>query len=54
MHVARDEAFAKYWLDPPRFDGGSGFPAHELRNIRSIIEDRESVMLAAWNEFFAK
>lgn len=54
VHVARDDAVAKYWLDPPRLTQGSGFAAHELRKIRGMIEHRESEMLAAWNEFFGE
>ncbi len=29
-----------------------GFPVHELRRIRSIIEDNQSTLLEAWHGYF--
>jgi hypothetical protein len=37
VHVARDDATAKFWLDPVRYDCSVSFKARELRRIRSII-----------------
>jgi hypothetical protein len=54
VHVARDDAVAKYWLDPVRHDHGIGFRAPESRRIQGIIEDRQQLLLEAWNEYFSR
>ena len=54
IHVARDDAVAKYWLDPLRHDHSLGFRPPELRRIQSIIAERRQQLLEAWNEYFAQ
>ena len=48
MHVRRDRNEAKFWLDPVRLERGGGFPRHELRDIRRILESREQELLDFW------
>ena len=52
IHVQRDEATAKYWLDPLRLDYSISFRPVELRQIQAIIEENREVILEAWNEYF--
>jgi hypothetical protein len=52
MHVQRDRALAKFWLTPVMLASNSGFPAHELRRIEQIVNDRREQFLEAWHEFF--
>ena len=52
VHVQRDNAIAKFWLDPLRLDYGTGFRASELRRIRRIIDEHRSTIIEAWNEYF--
>ena len=52
IHVARDDAVAKYWLDPLRHDHSLGFRPAELRSIQSIIGEKRTQLLEAWNEYF--
>ena len=52
IHVQRDEATAKYWLDPLRLDYSIAFRPVELRRIQAIIEENREVILEAWNEYF--
>ena len=54
IHVARDDAVAKFWLDPLRHDHSLGFRAPELRRIESIIAGQKPALLKAWHEYFAK
>jgi hypothetical protein len=54
VHVARDDAVAKYWRDPLRHDHSLGFRPPELRKIPSIIEERRQQLLDAWNEYFSQ
>ena len=38
VHVERDDAVAKYWLDPVRLQRGVGFDRVELRRIHRLVE----------------
>jgi hypothetical protein len=52
VHVDRDDASAKFWLDPVQLAANFGFRAHELREIQLIVTGRRARLLEAWNEFF--
>lgn len=52
IHVERDDNTAKFWLDPIRNSQSRGFPAHQLREIESIIWDNRKQLQERWNEFF--
>ena len=52
VHVDRDECSAKLWLEPVGLARNLGFPAHELRKIRSIVESNQQSFLEAWNGYF--
>ena len=54
VHVARDDALAKYWLDPLRHSRSWGFAAHELRSVESIIGQHQTSLLEAWHEYFGQ
>jgi hypothetical protein len=51
VHVQRDRNEAKFWLDPVRLEEGGGFPRHELREIRPLLETHEQDLLDAWNAY---
>jgi hypothetical protein len=50
IHVRRDRALAKLWLDPVALAKSKHFAAHELNVIRQHVEDNLQEMLEAWNE----
>ena len=52
VHVDRDDASAKFWLEPVSLGRNLGFAAHELRNIERIIRDNQHELLEAWNDWF--
>ena len=52
IHVQRDNAVAKYWLDPLRLDFGASFRASELRRIERIIDEHRLTIEEAWDEYF--
>jgi hypothetical protein len=54
IHVARDDAIAKFWLQPVRLKESSGFRPHETRQIQGIITDHLDVILTAWHEHFRR
>jgi hypothetical protein len=53
VHVRRERASAKFWLDPhvvvARY---RGFAVHEVNEIRKIVEDNRDFLLRAWHEHF--
>ena len=54
MHVERDRAVAKFWLDTVGMAYSRLFPAHELRKIRAIVVERGDEFMEAWDEFFRR
>jgi hypothetical protein len=54
VHIRRDRAMAKFWLDPIRLARNYRFQPHELRTIEAIIRANEQLLREAWdNEFGA-
>ena len=53
VHIERDDAVAKIWLDPVRLDRNVGFRAAELRRIEQIVVDNREKLLEAWNDHFS-
>jgi putative transposase len=49
VHVDRDNLSAKFWLQPAALARNFGFPAHELRRIRILIEEHQTRFLEVWN-----
>ena len=52
VHVDQDLLTAKFWLDSVGLARNNGFQPHQLRRIRSIIEDNQSILLEAWYGYF--
>ena len=52
VHVARDDCYAKFWLDPAALGSTGRFSASELRSIERIVLENRERFLEAWNEFF--
>lgn len=52
IHVEKESAYAKFWLEPVRLAKSKGFRSSELSKVRAIIEKYESRFVGAWNEFF--
>jgi hypothetical protein len=52
VHVDRDDASAKFWLDPVQLSANFGFRAHELREIQSIVLYHRAELVEAWHGFF--
>ena len=52
VHVRRERATAKFWLDPVRLARSRGFSDHELRTIQKLVEEHRDRMREAWNEHF--
>lgn len=52
VHVDRDEASAKFWLDPVSLARNLGFGPRELRDIERLVDSNRIELLKAWNEYF--
>ncbi len=53
VHVERDDAEAKFWLDPVRLEWSHGFRPGEINRIRKIVERHRDELVEKWNEFFS-
>lgn len=53
IHVEKDDAYAKYWLDPISLARSRGLKPHELTQVRKIIQKHQKLFIRRWNEFFA-
>jgi hypothetical protein len=53
VHVKRERMEAKFWLDPiVELAGNWGFAAHELNEIRKLVEANRQMLLERWHEHF--
>jgi hypothetical protein len=52
VHVDRDDASVKFWLNPVGLAANRGFPGHELRRIERLVEQNRQQLLEAWNVEF--
>jgi len=53
VHIRRDAATAKFWVNPVRIARSRRFSDHELRRLQKIVEDNRERILEAWNEHFS-
>ena len=52
VHIQRDRALAKFWLDPVGLAAAENFRAHELRALERVVTDNRDSWIEAWNEYF--
>jgi hypothetical protein len=52
VHVDRDMATIKVWLDPVEVAKSRGFRAHEISGIVTMVEEHRTRLLEAWHEYF--
>ncbi|CAN5848414.1 DUF4160 domain-containing protein [soil metagenome] len=54
VHVARDGADAKFWLDPDvSLARNRGYAARELKTIEKLLASHLQALRDAWDVFFA-
>ncbi len=53
VHVERENNVAKFWLNPVRLHRSGGFRRQELNRLSKIIEDNQSGIMEAWDEYFS-
>ena len=52
VHVMRDQAIAKFWLEPISLAKNRGFKKPELRHIAKLIEEFQQPLIEAWDDYF--
>jgi hypothetical protein len=52
VHVDRQDASAKFWLDAVALSSNVGFPPRELRVIEEIVSRNRKRLLRAWHDYF--
>lgn len=53
IHVERDAALAKFWLEPLRLQHSAGFGRTELVKLEALVLENRSGIMEAWNDYFA-
>jgi hypothetical protein len=51
VHVDRDNASCKMWLNPVALASSLGFKAAELRDIERLVSANRAMLVQAWEEF---
>ncbi len=52
IHIERDNATVKFWLDPVRFQRSQGFSRRELHQMQRLVEAHSEELLRSWDEYF--
>lgn len=52
VHLRRERATAKFYLNPVRLARSRRFSDHELRELDKIVEEHQEKILEAWHEHF--
>ena len=52
VHVERDDAEAKFWLDPVRLERSRGFTRKEIGTLQALVEENRQQLLDSWHEYF--
>jgi hypothetical protein len=50
IHVKAESDRTKFWLDPIGLASNYGFRAHELNEIKTLVQEHQMDLLEAWNE----
>ena len=45
VHIRRERATAKFWLDPVRLSKSRRFSDHELRSMQKLVEKHRLVVI---------
>lgn len=52
VHVDRDSASIKVWLEPVEVARNRGFRAAEIGGILAMVRDHNAQLVEAWHEYF--
>ena len=49
VHVTAGDQIAKFWLDPVELASSKRLRAHEINELRNLVERHRATFLEAWN-----
>jgi hypothetical protein len=52
VHVRRERALAKFWLQPVALAAATAFGAAELSRVEKTVRENEKQFLEAWHDHF--
>ncbi|HEX5727349.1 MAG TPA: DUF4160 domain-containing protein [Longimicrobiaceae bacterium] len=52
IHVKRDNAIAKFWLDPVEPAKSRDFAEHEVNAIARLVVEHREKLIEAWHDYF--
>ncbi len=52
VHVDRQEASAKFWLQPVRLASSIRYSNRELRTIEEMVSENETMLVKGWHDYF--
>jgi hypothetical protein len=54
IHIAKDNKYGKYWINPIRLAKNYGFTSKELNEIKKLITEKKNLIQEKWDEYFAE
>ncbi len=52
IHIDRDSATIKVWLEPVEVAKSRGFRASDIGGILALVSEHKARLLEAWHEYF--
>lgn len=52
IHIQRENALAKFWLNPVTLASSTRFQSIELRELQKLVIENKAVFVERWNEYF--
>ncbi|MDX2224984.1 MAG: DUF4160 domain-containing protein [Rhodospirillaceae bacterium] len=52
VHVEKNDAAAKFWLDPVGLARNMGFAARELNILHGLVRKHRMKLMEAWHAYF--
>mgnify|MGYP001546902677 CR=1 FL=1 len=53
VHVQREDALAKVWLNPVRIEWSEGFRRADIARVEKLVRENKELLMEAWHEYFA-
>jgi hypothetical protein len=53
IHVAKNDGYAKFWLEPMALARSRGFTSHELTEIAVLVVKHRRLFQEKWDEHFS-
>lgn len=54
VHVESGDQYAKFWIDPVRLSGSTGYNASELNELGRLVGKNEALIRGKWDEYFGR